>query len=408
MKTKLIAIALFALTAASVVAYPIYKSKPMQTTQVIPPIHDPIKAPPANPNANHAARIDVVFVLDTTGSMGGLIQAAKEKIWSIASSMAQAKPAPEIRIGLVAYRDRGDTYVTRVVDLSSDLDSMYATLMDFQAAGGGDGPESVNQALDDAVTKMSWSADKQTYKVVFLVGDAPPHMDYQDDVKYPQSLTLAKRKGIVVNAIQCGGDSHTRQNWQQIAQLGSGDYFQVDQAGSAVAVATPYDKKLAELSRKLDETRMVYGTKEQKAEFARKQTATEKLHAKASEESQARRAAFNASKSGQANLLGKQDLVEAVSSGRVKLKDIGKTALPAAVAAMAPAEQQALITTKAKERKALQKKIGSLAQERDAFIKKKVEASGSAKDSLDVRLFDAVRAQAGKKGLRYEADAPTY
>ena len=408
MKTKLIATAIFALTAASVVAYPIYKGESIPTAQPIPPIQNPIQLPTGNPNTNQAAKIDVVFVLDTTGSMGGLIQAAKEKIWSIASSMAQAKPAPEIRMGLVAYRDRGDAYITRVVNLSSDLDSMYASLMDFQAGGGGDGPESVNQALNDAVNKMAWHSDKQTYKVIFLVGDAPPHMDYQDDVKYPQTLALAKQRGIVVNAIQCGNASQTRQNWQQIAQLGSGEFFQVDQSGSAVAMTTPFDKKMAELSRKLDETRMVYGSKETKDEFARKQAATEKLHAKASEESQARRAAFNASVSGRTNLLGKQDLVEEVSSGRVDLKDIDKTALPAAVAAMAPAEQKAVIAAKAKERKELQEKIGSLAQQRESYIKKKVEASGGAKGSLDVRLYDTVREQAAGKGLHFEADAPAY
>jgi hypothetical protein len=404
MKTKMIATALFVFTAASVVAYPIYKSKPNQTSQLTPPPQ--VEAGPQN--TRQAAKIDVVFALDTTGSMGGLIQAAKEKIWSIASSMAQAKPAPQIRMGLVAYRDRGDAYVTRVVDLSSDLDSMYATLMDFRAAGGGDTPESVNQALADAVNKMSWSADQHTYKVVFLVGDAPPHMDYQNDIKYPRTLALAKQKGIVVNAIQCGKLGQTRRNWQQIAQLGDGDYFQVNQAGSAVAVTTPYDKKLAELSRELDATRMVYGSKEQKAAFARKQAATEKLHARASEESQARRAAFNASKSGKTNLLGKQDLIDDVSSGRVQLKDIGKSALPATVAAMAPAEQEALIAAKAKKRKLLQEKISKLARSRDKFIQNKVEASGSAKGSLDVRLFDAVREQAAKKGLHYETKAPAY
>ncbi|MBI1422937.1 MAG: VWA domain-containing protein [Gammaproteobacteria bacterium] len=395
MKTKLIATALFALTAVGVAAYPIYKNTP-------------IPLPPQQTVPNQAAKIDVVFVLDTTGSMGGLIQAAKEKIWSIASSMAQARPAPEIRMGLVAYRDRGDAYVTRVVDLSSDLDTMYATLMDFQANGGGDGPESVNQALNEAVNKMSWHKDNKTYKAIFLVGDAPPHMDYQDDVKYPQTLALAKQKGIVVNAIQCGRSAQTQQYWQQIAQLGNGDYFQVDQAGSAVAIATPYDKTLAELSRKLDDTRMVYGSKEEKAAFARKQAATEKLHDTASDESQARRAAFNASGSGKTNLLGKQDLVEDVSSGRVELKDIDKAALPAAVAAMSPAEQKAMIASKAKERKDLQAKIGHLAKERDAFIRKKVEASGGAKGSLDARLFESVRSQAAAKGLHYEAEAPAY
>lgn len=400
MKTKLIAVALFAMTAVSVVAYPIYKDKPAANTPITPPIKQ---------TANQqAARIDVVFALDTTGSMGGLIQAAKEKIWSIASGMAQAKPAPEIRMGLVAYRDRGDAYVTRVVDLSADLDSMYATLMDFRAAGGGDGPESVNQALADAVNKMSWSQDMRTYKVIFLLGDAPPHMDYQDDVKYPQTLALAKQRGIVVNAIQCGRAAQTRHNWQQIAQLGSGEYFQVNQSGSAVAVSTPYDKELAKLSRQLDATRLFYGSKAQREKFARKQAATDKLHASASVASQARRAEFNASKSGKRNLLGKQDLVEEVSSGRVELKDIDKAELPAPVAAMAPAEQEALIKAKAKQRQQLQVTIGKLAKERDHYIREKLEASGGAKGSLDERVFDAVRQQATKKGLHYEADAAAY
>ncbi len=90
--------------------------------------------PPIDPSANERPLVEVVFVLDTTGSMSGLIQTAKDKIWSIASTMASAQPAPEIRIGLVAYRDRGDAYVTQVVDLSKDIDSIHATLMDFEAA----------------------------------------------------------------------------------------------------------------------------------------------------------------------------------------------------------------------------------------------------------------------------------
>ncbi|MCX7065260.1 MAG: VWA domain-containing protein, partial [Proteobacteria bacterium] len=132
MKTTLIGATLFILTAAAVAFYPalntsgsVVATTPLHTTQLIDPVHV------AKP------KIDVVFVLDTTGSMSGLIAAAKEKIWSIATSMASAQPVPQIRIGLVAYRDRGDAYVTRVVDLSSDLDTMYATLMQFAADGGG-------------------------------------------------------------------------------------------------------------------------------------------------------------------------------------------------------------------------------------------------------------------------------
>jgi Mg-chelatase subunit ChlD len=396
MKAKSIALALFIFTAAIVAFYPAYRTVGAATK------------PPIDPLANERPAVEVVFVLDTTGSMGGLIQAAKEKIWSIATTMASAQPAPEIRIGLIAYRDRGDAYVTRAVDLSDDLDSMYAALMDFRADGGGDGPESVNQALYDAVHNISWSQDSETYKVVFLVGDAPAHMDYGNDVQYPDTLAAAADRGIVVNAIQCGQNGRTTRQWQGIARLGQGRYFQVEQAGNAVAVATPFDEKLAELSEKLDQTRLYYGTAEDKEKQQRKLDAADKLHARSSVESRARRATFNASASGEANFLGKGELVDEVASGRVDLSAIDRDQLPAPMQAMAPEEQKALITETADRRNALKRQIQQLAEKRSVFLRNKVEESGGAEASLDHKIYSAVREQAGKKGLRYEADALDY
>ena len=399
MKSKLIALALFALTTATVVLLPAYQSAG-GITRTDPPV--------IAPTSNDRSRIDVVFVLDTTGSMGGLIQAAKEKIWSIATTLASAQPAPEIRMGLVAYRDRGDAYVTRVVDLSSDLDSMYATLMDFQADGGGDGPESVNQALHDAIHKVSWSQQNGTYKVVFLVGDAPPHMDYQDDVKYPDTLREAKAKGIVVNAIQCGQSGDTTSAWHQIAELGTGRYFQVEQAGNAVAIATPFDEKIASLSKKLDDTRLYYGTREAKEQQQRKLAAAEKLHTAASVESKARRATFNASDSGATNFLGKGELVDEVTSGRVDLSSIDKDQLPAPMQAMNPEKQAAVISETAERRNELKRQISDLTKQRTAYLDEKVEEAGGARDSLDDQIYRTVKEQAGKLGLSYKADAPAY
>src|SRR5712692_1545194 len=83
-------------------------------------------------------QVEVVFCLDTTGSMGGLIEAAKQKIWAISNQIASGKPTPDLKIGLVAYRDRGDNYITKVFDLSEDLDAIHGNLKCFQAAGGGD------------------------------------------------------------------------------------------------------------------------------------------------------------------------------------------------------------------------------------------------------------------------------
>src|SRR5262249_42420941 len=154
----------------------------------------PASAADSKPAAQKPPKIEVVFCLDTTGSMGGLIEGAKEKIWAISNQIASGKPTPDLKIGLVAYRDRGDEYVTKVIDLTDDLDAIYGHLKGFKAVGGGDEPESVNQALHDAVNKIKWSKDKQTLRIIFLVGDAPPHMDYKDDVKYPDTCKRAAER----------------------------------------------------------------------------------------------------------------------------------------------------------------------------------------------------------------------
>jgi len=405
MKSKVIAAALLTVTTAAVVLYPATQTIGAITLPAIDP--PKIKAP-VIPNPDQQARVEVVFVLDTTGSMSGLIRAAKEKIWSIASTMAQAENAPEIKMGLVAYRDRGDTYVTRVTDLSADLDSMYATLMDYQAGGGGDTPESVNQALYDAVHKMSWSKDQGVYKVVFLVGDAPAHMDYQDDVKYPITMKVAQDRGIVVNTIQSGSHHTTRAGWQRIASLGHGRYFHVNQSGDAVAIATPFDEKLAKLSAELDDTRLYYGDKDEKKRQQAKVKASKKLHARASVESRARRATFNASKSGRKNRLGENELVDAISSGRIGFGEIDKDHLPAAMQAMAPAEQKAVIRQKAEKRQRLEGEVKKLVKARSDYMKKKIEESGGASDSLDEKIYSAVREQAEKTGIRYKSDSAEY
>jgi Mg-chelatase subunit ChlD len=411
MNSKLIATTLLSATAATVLFYPYIKTLGAVTPAIDPvvsPIVTPIVTPIiTQPIVQERPIVEVVFVLDTTGSMGGLIQAAKDKIWSIASTMAAAQPTPDIRVGLVAYRDRGDDYITRVVDLSDDLDSMYATLMDFAADGGGDGPEDVNRALYDAVHNISWSQDPDAYQVVFLVGDAPPHMDYQGEMQYPEILAHASKRGIVVNTIQCGTMRQTTPAWQRMAHLSQGRYFQVEQAGSAVAIVTPFDENIARLSAELDDTRLYYGDKAAKEKASRKLLATDKLHVGSSSATLARRGAFNVSAAGTANLLGENELVDAVTSGRVDLDDIDKDALPESMRAMAPEAQRAMIEKTAGKREQLRQEIVELSKKRDGYLKSEVAAAGDVEASLDYKIYAAVKEQAEEKGLMLEA-APKY
>jgi len=394
--SKIMALVLFVATATGIALFPSLQQANAITT-----------------NNNHVVpaqshRIEVVFILDTTSSMSGLIQAAKEKIWSIATTMASAQENPDIKIGLVAFRDRGDAYITRVYDLSDDLDSMYVSLMEFKAQGGGDGPESVNQALYDAVHKISWSSDSNVYKVAFLVGDAPPHMDYRNDVKYPVTLTAATSKGIVINTIQSGQHMSTKPAWQEIAMLGQGEYFQVENSGNAVAVATPFDEKLSALAAKLEDTRLFYGDEEEKKAQKSKLDANAKLRKELSSTALARRDTYNATASGKRNLLGKGELVDAITSGRVELNEIEQEDLPASMQALAPAEQMEVINEQARRRDQLKQEIDKLSASRSDFIKERLVAEGGAEDSLDEKIYRAVKDQAASIGLTYDSDSASY
>ncbi|MFT5656736.1 MAG: hypothetical protein ACI9KN_000005 [Gammaproteobacteria bacterium] len=400
MKINLLALTLFATTAIGIAVFPSIQQAQALASPVLPAL-----------TAQHSVqqhRIEVVFILDTTSSMSGLIQAAKEKIWSIATSMASASQAPDIKMGLVAFRDRGDSYVTKVIDLSHDLDSMYSQLTDFKAQGGGDGPESVNQALHEAITKVSWSNDSNVYRVAFLIGDAPPHMDYANDVPFPQSLHLAKQKGIIVNTIQSGENSSTSASWQSIAALGQGAYFQVENSGNAVAVNTPFDKKLSELSDSLEDTRLYYGDEEDKKLQKNKVDASSKLHEALSESALARRATYNATASGESNFLGDGELVEAISSGRISLDAIEAEQMPESLKALSPEQQLVVIEQQASQRKEIKREIEQLSKSRSQFIQQKITELGGADDSLDAKIYGAVKEQAGAIGIVYESKDASY
>ena len=363
-------------------------------------------------------RVEAVFVLDTTGSMSGLIQAAKEKIWSIANTLASAKPTPDVKIGLVAYRDRGDDYVTKTTPLGADLDLMYRELMKFQAGGGGDGPESVNQALHEAVTNIAWSKDAKTYRVIFLVGDYPPHMDYQDDVKYQTTCEKAAKAGITINAIQCGDFAETTPIWSDIARLAEGRFFKVEQSGGAMLASTPFDGKLAELAGKLDGTRVYYGMQPVQKEL-KDRDATDAVAIKsAPAAAQAQRAKFNASESGRDNfsrgaLIGGSgfaggalkpgdkagELVQDLADKRVKLDELKAEELPEELKKLPPAEREKAIAAKAAEREKLQREIRELSEKRQRFLAD--EAKKQNKKPLESHLFDCIKEQAGRRGLSY-------
>ncbi len=164
-------------------------------------------------------RIDVVFAIDATGSMADEIQQVKQHLWATANGILQGDPQPDVRFGLVVYRDRTDSEHTRVVPLTRDVDAIHRELMNLRAMGGGDYPEDVDAALQLAVDEMNWSDTGA--KLVFLIGDAPPK-NY--GVDRTALLERARRAEITFHTVQASGMTPEGGTlFTQIAQLTGGE-----------------------------------------------------------------------------------------------------------------------------------------------------------------------------------------
>ncbi len=343
-------------------------------------------------------RIEVCFVLDTTGSMSGLIEGAKQKIWSIANEIISAKPTPEIRVGLIGYRDRGDEYVVKGFDLTNDVDAIYGHLQSFRAGGGGDMPESVNEALDEAVRHMTWSKDRSVLKIIFLVGDAPPHMDYANGPKYHDVCQAAMKKDLIINTVQCGGIAQTTPIWREIAKLSEGSYAAIAQSGNMAAVATPMDAELAELNRKVGKTLVGYGDERARRFVSAKQVASETAPASVA----ADRLSFNAAYG--VAVQGEGELLDELKTGKTKLESVKKDQLPAEWQKLSDADLKTEIEKKQKERAELQTRIQELSKKREDYMaqeRKRLTADGKT-DSFDAKVAETIKAEAARKGIAYE------
>lgn len=333
----------------------------------------------------------MVFAIDCSGSMGGVIETAKQKVWDIVNEVARAKPTPRLRIGLLGYGNGSQTY--RKFDLSDDLDTVYGHLTTFKDEGWGE--EYVGQAVQKSLREMNWSAAKGSQKalrVIYVVGNETAE---QGPISYRKSAPAARQSDILVNAIYCG-DAGGRDTWQQMAQLGGGKYLVIAGDGGSVSVPTPYDGPLAQLNTRLNGTYLAYG--------ARAQAGAANQIAQDSNAMSAGGASSNASRavakaSSQYNNSG-WDLVDKAREKDFQLRQVPQTELPAPMQKMTPQQQKAYLDQKARERAALQKQIQTLGAKRGAFIQNAMKKRGQT-NSLDAALLLLVRSQAKQKGFKF-------
>jgi hypothetical protein len=147
--------------------------------------------------------LDVVFVIDATGSMGWLIDLVKQRVEGLAAAIRRLVPVT--RFGVVAYRDYDDPeFVTRVESLHLSARPVRGFLEALEARGGGDIPEAVDAGLETAIASSGWKAGSK--HVIVLLGDAPPHPE-----RMARTLQLAQAfhaSGGTVTAVDVSFDAN--------------------------------------------------------------------------------------------------------------------------------------------------------------------------------------------------------
>lgn len=184
----------------------------------------------ASPVAKGPVKLDVLFLIDATGSMGGEIQRLQDTIKTVSSRIQGLDTQPSVRYGLVAYRDQNEEYVTASADFTASVADFKASLDKVEAAGGGDKPEDVESGLAKAVNGASWGQD--SVRLVFLVADAAPHIDYPQSTPYTTSVKKAAEKGIKLFPIGCSSlEPEGEFAFRQLAQFTMGQYLFITRGG---------------------------------------------------------------------------------------------------------------------------------------------------------------------------------
>ncbi len=142
--------------------------------------------------------LDVLFLLDATGSMADEIDRLKRTIDTVADRVNQLDPRPDVRFAMTLYRDEGDAFVTSSFDFTSDVGVFRDALAEVVADGGGDYPEALDEGLAEALAAPAWRDPADAIQLVFLVADAPPQVTRQVASPYTDSIRDAAARGVKV------------------------------------------------------------------------------------------------------------------------------------------------------------------------------------------------------------------
>jgi hypothetical protein len=343
--------------------------------------------------------VQLAILLDTSNSMDGLIAQAKTQLWQIVNEFITAKRngvRPELQVALYQYGTPSlgaqNGYIRQVLPLTDDLDKVSDELNKLTTNGG---DEYCGWVIQRATAELAWSPRNEDYKAIFIAGNEPFS---QGSVDYRQACKAAIAKGILVNTIHCGMESSGEDaGWREGATLADGRFLQIDHNRQVVQVQAPQDKQIADLGAQLNKTYVPFGqngAKGQENQSLQDANSAKLSSANVAQRAQAKASTFYRNES--------WDLVDAVTTGKVKLSDVKKDELPAEMQKMTEVEQQAHVETQAKRRAEIQKQINDLGEQRKQYVaeEEKKQAQAPAAE-LGNAMRDAIREEATKAGYKF-------
>lgn len=364
----------------------------------------PAPAVPASPKPI----VQIALLLDTSGSMQGLIEQAKTQLWKVVNEFARARSAggqaPDIQVALYHYGTPSlgseNHYIKQLVPLTDDLDKISEMLFKLTTDGG---DEYCGAVIQKATEELQWSADKSAYKAIFIAGNEP---FTQGPINHSEACKKAIAKGIIVNTIHCGDDAQgVSTGWKEGATLADGAYMSINHNAQVVHIESPQDKELAELGQKLNTTYVAYGRAGQMG--AMNQAAQDMNAANSAGgfggggRGVAAERAITKSSAAYSN--SGWDLVDARKQKEGVLKELKDEDLPEEMRKLDEKGREAYLAKKAEERAALQARIQQLSNDRAKYLAEK--RKDAPETTLEKALILTVRAQATQNGMVFPEQA---
>ncbi len=352
------------------------------------------------PEKNKRPPVDIAILLDTSNSMDGLISQARTQLWNIVQQVAKAekkKQKPLLRVAVFEYGNSNlpatENYLRQVVPLTDDLDKVSEGLFGLKTEGG---DEYCGAVIKEAVKRLDWSKNRNSYKAIYIAGNEPFS---QGDVDYEESCLAAIETGIVVNTIHCGAyERGVSGQWKNGADLAEGKFMNINQDRKVVQIKTPHDPILITLNNELNDTYLWYGAQAEREGFAKNQILQD-------ENSISAGASLSriATKAGAAYSNRGRDLVDSWRDNPKFLEKIDTKLLPEAMQKMNAAEREQHIVKMASKREAIQLQINAETQKRDAFVAAQMKNQADLKsDTFGDAIGIAVQSQLQDFGFQVE------